>query len=221
MTWALLGSLTGLALLDSLNPATLIAVTLILIGSRGRPVAETLGFVTGAFLSVFLLGSIVFLGAGAASAEIDGGLVWIRRGAFGLAALVLLISAVRALRPRYREAIGLPAWFRPSTAIGLGGLMTAADLPNAFPYFIAIERLIDAQVSPVVGLFVLAGYALIYCVPCLVLLTVGLVFGERVQPRLRKLRDRFGGAGMVPASPRRALVLGLGAALLAAIAVSA
>ena len=221
MTPALLAGIAALAVLDSFNPATLVAVTLILLGSRQRPVAETLGFVAGAFLSVFLIGAVVYAAAGTASAGIEGGLAWIRRGAFGLAAVVLLVSAVRALRPRYRTAIGLPSWFSPWTAIGLGGLMTAADLPNAFPYFIAIERLVDAQVSPVLGLFVLAGYATIYCLPCLVLLGVGLANRERVEPLLRRLRDRFGGEGLVPASPGRAALLALGAGILALIAATA
>ena len=221
MSVPLLTGIVGLALLDSVNPATLIAVTLILLGSRGRPIAETLGFVAGAFLSVVVLGSVVFLGADAAAGQIDGALVWLRRGAFGLAAAVLLMSAVRALRPRYRKAIGLPAWFRPSTAIGLGALMTAADLPNAFPYFIAIERLVDAHVPLGVGVLVLAGYAAIYCVPCLVLLGLGLAYGERVQPQLRKLRDRFGTEGVVPGSPRRAALLAVASLVLGGIAVAA
>lgn len=43
MTWALAGTIAGLAALDSLNPATLVAITLILLSSRRRPLAESLG----------------------------------------------------------------------------------------------------------------------------------------------------------------------------------
>lgn len=130
MTWLLVAGIAGLAVLDSFNPATLVAVTLILLGPRRRPVAETLGFVAGAFASV--------LGV-------------------GLAALMLLISSARALRPRRRAELALPRWFNPATAIGLGVVMTGADLPNAFPYFIAIERLINAQVSILTGVLTLTG----------------------------------------------------------------
>ena len=68
--------------------------------------------------------------------------------------------------------------------------MTGADLPNAFPYFIAIERLISAEADTTTGLVVLAGYAVIYCLPCLVLLLAGRVLHQHVQPWLQRLFRR-------------------------------
>lgn len=215
MTGELAGSITGLALLDSLNPATLVAITLILLGSRRRPAAEALGFVVGAFASVFLVGLALYLGAEAAASAITGALTWLRRGAFGLAALVLLASAVRSLRARRRSAIGLPDWFSPLTAAGLGVVMTGADLPNAFPYFIAIERLLAAEIPTGTAVVVLALYAVIYCLPCLVLLALGLRRGDRVLTALRRLHGRFGTEKDIPASWLRA-----GGLFVAALAVA-
>ncbi|HSU01427.1 MAG TPA: GAP family protein [Nocardioides sp.] len=220
MTWTLLAGVAGLAALDSLNPATLVAITLILLGSRGRPAAEAFGFVLGAFATVLLVGAAVYLGAEAAASAISGALVWLRRGAFGLAALVLLVSAVRSLRVRQRGAIGLPRWFSPSTAALLGVVMTGADLPNAFPYFIAIERLVTADLSTGTALLVLAAYSLVYCLPCLALLAVGLRKDQRVTTVLRGLHDRFGTAATVPASRARAVGHLAGAVVLAVIAFS-
>ena len=219
MTWELGGSIAGLAVLDSLNPATLVAITLILLSSRRRPLAEAVGFVIGAFATVFLLGLALYVGADAAASAISGALTWLRRGAFGLAALVLLVSAARSLRVRHRSAIGLPEWFTPLTAAGLGVVMTGADLPNAFPYFIAIERLLAAGIATSTAAVVLAAYALVYCLPCLVLLGLGLSRGERVIGALRRLRDRFGTDAAVPPSRWRAagyLVAGLVVAAIAA-----
>ena len=79
--------------------------------------------------------------------------------------------------------------------------MTGADLPNAFPYLIAIERLLAAGITAPNATLVLATYALVYCVPCLVLLALGLTRGDRVIGALRRLHDRFGLAE--PASPGR------------------
>ena len=104
MRWELAGTVAGLAALDSLNPATLVAITLILLGSRRHPLAEALGFVIGAFASVLLVGLALYVGAETAASSINGALTWLRRGAFGLAALVLLVSAVRSLRARRRAA---------------------------------------------------------------------------------------------------------------------
>ena len=72
MTWHLGGSVAGLAALDSLNPATLVAITLILLSSRRRPLAEAVGFVIGAFATVFLLGLALYVGAEAAASAISG-----------------------------------------------------------------------------------------------------------------------------------------------------
>jgi len=215
VTTALLAGIAGLAAIDSLNPATLVAVTLILLGSRSRPATEALSFVLGAFGSVLTVGLVIYLGADAAAATLDDALTWLRRAAFGLAALVLLVSALRALRPRRRRAVGLPAWFNPFTAVGLGGLMTGADLPNAFPYFIAIERLVNADTPTGVAVLVLAGYAVIYCLPCLLLLAAGLSNAAPVQRLLRRLHDKFGTAAELPASRGKAATF-LGASILVA-----
>ena len=215
MSAALLAGLAGLAALDSLNPATLVAVTLILLGSRRRPVAEASSFVLGAFATVLTVGVVVYLGADAAAGALDDALAWVRRAAFGLAALVLLVSAARALRPHRRRRIDLPAWFSPYTAVGLGVVMTGADLPNAFPYLIAIERLVAADVPTGLAVLVLAGYAGIYCLPCLLLLAVGLSRATAVRGRLQRLHDRFGTAADLPASRGKAVAY-VGAALLVA-----
>ncbi|HYO39189.1 MAG TPA: GAP family protein [Nocardioidaceae bacterium] len=133
MSLALLAAIAGLAALDSLNPATIVAVALILLGSRRRPVREALGFVLGAFGSVLTVGVLVYVGADAAAASLEGALTWLRRAAFGLASLALLVAAVRALRPRRRSAVGLPGWFNPFTAVAAGVVMTGADLPTRSP----------------------------------------------------------------------------------------
>ncbi|WP_445259018.1 hypothetical protein [Nocardioides aurantiacus] len=74
MTPALAGTIAGLAALDSLNPATLVAVTLILLGSRRHPAAEALAFVTGAFLTVLVAGAALYLGAEVAADRVTGAL---------------------------------------------------------------------------------------------------------------------------------------------------
>ncbi len=220
MTWQLGGSIAGLAALDSLNPATLVSITLILLGSRRRPLAEALGLVIGAFSSVFMVGLALYVGGEAVASSITGALTWLRRGAFGLAALVLFVSAGRSLRVRRRSAIGLPDWFTPATAAGLGVVMTVADLPNAFPYFIAIERLLAAGLPTSTAVVVLAAYALVYCLPCLVLLVLGLSRGDRVIGAPRRLHARFGTDATIPPSPKRAAAYFVAGLAVAATAFS-
>lgn len=192
MSAALLFGIAGLALLDSLNPATIVAVTLILIAAPRRPGLVAGAAVLGAGLTVFAVGAALFLTAGAAAEAIDGIVIGLRLVAFGAGGIALIVAGVRRFRDRERRPIALPAWFSPWTAVPFGVVLTAADLPNAFPYFIAIERLVATGAGVWVGLAVIAGYTLIYCLPCLILLAVGLIARERVRARLESLVRKFG-----------------------------
>jgi cytochrome c biogenesis protein CcdA len=220
MSTTLLLTVTGLALVDSLNPATILGVALILVLPNGHPTRAALAYVLGAYLTVLGLGVGLYLAADAAAGVLDGGLIWIRRVAFGLAALMLLRAAVQRLCRSHRAQVTLPAWFTPWTALPLGAVVTAADLPNAFPYAIAIERLVSSGITTPQGLLVLAGYALIYCLPCLLLLVAGVAWGDRIRSRLTGLYNRFGHARDVPPSVTTALGLGALAMAAAGIAIA-
>jgi cytochrome c biogenesis protein CcdA len=198
----------GLALADSLNPATIVTVTLILLSPMPRPVLTALVFVAAAATTVVAVGAAIYFSSAAAVSTLDSGLDWLRRIAFTIAALALLVAAVKRLSDRPRRAPSLPAWFTPWTAFPLGVVVTGADLPNAFPYFIAIERLVSADVAGALAMAVLGGYAVIYCIPCLVLLGIGVTMHGRIRPRLDALRRRLG-TGITPRSPWIAAALAL------------
>jgi hypothetical protein len=68
---------------------------------------------------------------------------------------------------------------------------------------------------------VLAGYAAVYCLPCLVLLALGQSEGDRVRARLQPLYERFGSARHVPASVPAAAGLTVAAGALLVVAASA
>lgn len=206
MTAALLGTIAGLAAIDAFNPATMVAVILILLAAPERPGLTALVTVLGAATTVLVAGAALFLGAGAAAGAVDGIVIALRYVAFGAAGVALIISGTRRFTTRARKPIELPVWFTPWTAFPFGVLLTGADLPNAFPYFIAIERLIDAGTIPSQGLWVLAGYAVIYCLPCLLLLLVGLTSRSRTQAFLTRVTQRFG-TGEVRASRAIAITL--------------
>ena len=221
MSPALAAGIAGLAMLDSINPATIAGVVLILLSPMRHAMRAALAYVSGAYVVVLVMGTVVLLSAGAAASAVSGGLVWIRRIAFAVAALALLLAAVRRLRDRRRGAVELPAWFSPWTAAPIGVLVTGADLPNAFPYLVAIERLLAADVRNGLGLVVLALYAVVYCLPCLVLLLIGVLHGERLRRRLRRVYDRIGRERTVPRSPLAAAglaLLAMGAASVVATA---
>jgi Sap, sulfolipid-1-addressing protein len=191
VAWPLPAGIAGLALLDSLNPATIAAVALVLLLAQHRPVLSAVAVAAGAYLTVLGVGLVLFFSAGAAAEAVNGVVVALRLVAFGLAGFSLIVAGVRRLRDRPRKRVRLPDWFSPATAIGLGAGMTAADLPNAFPYFIAIERLLNANVSGLTGVAVIAGYAAIYCLPCVVLVVIGSVAHDKVRGQVQRLVARF------------------------------
>ncbi len=61
------------------------------------------------------------------------------------------------------------------------------------PYFIAIERIVSADAGTPQALLVLARYALVYCLPCMLLL--GAANGDRVRRRLRLITGTHRGGG--------------------------
>jgi hypothetical protein len=226
MSFALVGTVAGLALLDSLNPATIGLVALILLlpvtpSGAGRgvsPVVLGLCVAAGAAATVFTVGLAVYLAADAVA--VAGGLSWVRRLAFGAAAVALVVTGLRRLRARRVAAISLPTWFSVWTAAPTGVMVTGADLPNAFPYFIAIERMAAAGVGVGWAVVLLVGYAVVYCLPCLVLLVVGQRWGQEVRDRLAGIYRRFGAAREVPRSVGLALACGAGAVALTGLAAS-
>jgi hypothetical protein len=190
MTTELVLGLIGLALLDSVNTSTLFLVMVILLMAR-RPVASGVAYTIGAALSFLGLAIGLYFGASAAEARISDAAGWIRRGTFALLALWFLHLAYKRLRDRPRKAFTLPGWFRPTTALPVGIAATVADLPNAFPLFIAVERLVAAAVSWELGVLAWLGYALVYAAPTVAVLILGVTQGDRARAAMRRITDRF------------------------------
>jgi hypothetical protein len=97
--------IAGLALLDSLNPATIVAVTLILLAAPKRAGLIGLSTISGAAITVFVLGATIFITAGAAAEAVEKIIVGLRFLAFGAAGIFLIYSGVKRLRDRERKPI--------------------------------------------------------------------------------------------------------------------
>lgn len=192
MTPGMLAVIAVLAFLDAFNPATIISVTLILLAAPRRAGLIAAAVVLGAAATIFAAGTALVLAAGAAADAVAGLVIGLRVVAFAAGGAALVVAGIRRLKSRPRRPIELPGWFSPMTAVPFGILVTGADLPNAFPYFVAIERLIDADVEAAPGLLVILGYTLIYCLPCLVLLAIGLIARRRTRGFLERVTRRFG-----------------------------
>lgn len=180
----------GLALLDSINTSTLFLVMVILLMAR-RPIRSGTAYAIGAALSFLGLSIGLYVGASAAEAVLSDTAQWLRRATFSLLALWFLYLAYKRLRDRPRKPLLLPDWFGPLIAFPLGAGATVADLPNAFPLFIAIERLLSADIGREVAIPVLCGYVAVYALPIAIVLVLGVLKGPQARAVMRRVTDRF------------------------------
>lgn len=190
MSGELVAALAGLALLDSLNTSTLFIVMVVLLAARD-PVRAGTAYLAGATLAFLGLAIALYTGASAAEAVVSDVARWLRRGTFSLLALWLLYLAVKRLRDRPRKPFLLPRWFSPLTAVPIGVAATVADLPNAFPLFLAVERIVVADLDRQVAVAALCGYVTVYALPIAALLVLSARQGPRVRAGMQRITDRF------------------------------
>lgn len=182
-------TLTGLALIDSINISTMWIIIVLLLGAQ-KPVASGWSYVSGAFGTSLGVLLILYFGASFAADSFSDVSLWMRRVIFGGLGVGFVVLGVRRLSDRPRVEIQLPAWVNAWTAMFLGILATIGDLPNSFPMFFAVERIIDAQVETSTAVALLFGYNFLYAFPTLVILVVGLMYHERLRALMQRAYDR-------------------------------
>lgn len=210
MTTGLLFALIGLALLDSINVSTIWIVVVILLGAK-RPVSTGWAYAAGAFVTFLVFTFLLYFGLSAAEEVLTGLTLWMRRILFTATTVVLIVLGARRFKARPRRGYGLPAWVNAWTALPLGLLATIGDIPNAFPMFLAVERLVDAGVDEATAVLVLIGYTAIYALPTLAVLVLGLFYKDGVRARLQALYTRYATGDTKP-SPKIAVLFFAGAA---------
>lgn len=219
MTLALVASVLGIAVVDSINPSAL-AMTAYLL-TLDDPRTRFLAYVAGIAAVYLAIGCIVVfvLGRGV-EAVLDAfstpaagtGL----QAALGVAAVALGARRLRQRRqsPRARTAPAIPT---AGHAFALGLVVTAVESTTALPYLGALALLVEADAPALSVLAVLVTYTAVFVLP-----PVGLALasrtdsGQRLVERLRRPRVR---------RPGRSAALGsagllFGAALLVHAAVS-
>ncbi|MBO3734364.1 GAP family protein [Glycomyces niveus] len=216
MTGGLLWGLTGLALLDSVNAATIWIVIVILLGAK-RPAPTGWAFMLGAAVSFLAFALMFYFGLSFADSMLDDFTLWLRRLLFAGLAVALTVMGVRRLRPRERKGFALPPWVNAWSALPFGVLATIGDLPNAFPMVLAVERLIAADVSAPLAVLVLVGYTFVYALPSALILAAGLAFNEELRDQLESMLS--GHTGTVGPSPKTAAACFAGAAASLAVLV--
>jgi hypothetical protein len=202
MTFALIGSLVVLALLDSTSIGTFfVPIMLMLVPGRlrARPLLGYLLTIAGFYL---VLGVAIMLGAGAVLDRFGDALdskpaYWVQL-VLGVGLFVLSFR----FDPKRRAAKGKSptanwtervqrATGSTRTLVTLALTAGVLEVATMFPYLGAIALVAGAGVGPAVSVAVLAGYCLVMILPALVLLAVRLVLSERVTPLLTRVNKWF------------------------------
>ncbi|MBL8145691.1 MAG: GAP family protein [Anaerolineae bacterium] len=187
--------LLPIAVVDSFNPTATAMIVLLL--ATPKPVARVSAAIAGFGVAYFAFGVLVVLGASSLIAQVSG---WFASPPpiyylfqFGLG-LVLLLFATRQLRAQpdgADQAEGPPArWLgSPVVAFGLGAALNIGELPTAFPYLAALERVTFSGVGTAGVVVALAVYAFIFVLPLIILLLVYVRLRERAALVIGRIND--------------------------------
>ncbi|MEL6428326.1 MAG: GAP family protein [Planctomycetota bacterium] len=186
-----LTALLLLALVDSVNPSSLV-VTLMLLARPGGTRAA-LPYVAGIYVSYLALGGVLVGGTDLAferwGAHLEHPAAFVVESLLGLTLFVIAVRAPKEAPPPAERSLGrgtLGALFL------LGATITAAELPTALPYLAATGLLGASDLGPAQVAAHLAIYCAIFVAPPLLLVMVQVVLGQRAAgPRFERLREKL------------------------------
>ena len=190
--------LIPIALLDSLNP-TAIGVIIVLL-AMPKPVPRVIAAIAGFGFAYFAFGVMVVLGAGNLIAQVSGWFSeWFSNPPPVLYVLQLALAAglfyyfFRQWRKQPNPAAAAAPsrsvrWAAtPAAAFALGAALNASELPTAFPYLAALERVTASRVIAVEAVVALLIYAVIFVLPLILILALYLRLRERAAPAIERI----------------------------------
>jgi hypothetical protein len=179
---ALLPTIIVIGFVDSLNPSLFAAQFLLL--TTPRPTARIFSYIAGVLTVNFFGGLLILAGARALLAEIAvqinpvtlyGGQLLLGLAILGFGLWMRLDQGTsNALEPGRK-----PRSLRPIHTFALGMAVMVNELTTALPYFIAIERITQANLSAPASVGVLALYNAVFSLPLFGFMVIFLVNRER------------------------------------------
>lgn len=187
MSLALTASLVGIALFDSLNPSLFLAQFYLI--ATPRPVPRLVSYIAGVLLVNFVGGVLLLGGAQAFIASflqnLEGGVLYGAQLVLGLA--LLLFGLRLRTKAGADPEVKTPRSLHPGHTFLLGMVVMLNEITTALPYFIAVERISQAQLSVPGDLFALVLYNLVFALPLVGFLTLFVVYRQRFAARLQQV----------------------------------
>lgn len=189
MTIALLGTLVGLALIDSTSIGT-VGVPVMLTLAR-VPAPRQLVYLATITLFYFLVGVLVLLGLASFLDAVGDALKGTTAQVIQLLVGVCLFALSFRFDPKRRKASSARTWLPAQASnhamVSLGITSGVLELATMVPYIAAIGLLTRSGLSLVEQAATLGGYMLVMGLPGLILIIVAQLAGEGFDRFLRKI----------------------------------
>jgi cytochrome c biogenesis protein CcdA len=182
----------SLAVADSVNPVT-VAVA-VYLSATPDPVRRLAGFATGVFVVYLTGGAVLVLGPGELLLTVVDGVDSRGFHVVSIALGVAIVAVAGVMWAKRGRLIGRDlsaSVSRPGSALALGAVITAVDLPTAFPYFAAIAAIVGSDVSLVGQLGLLVMFNALYVLPLYGILLLRLLTGQRSAALLARASRRI------------------------------
>lgn len=183
----LFASLIGIALLDSMNPSLFIAQFYLL--TTPHPVPRLLSYIAGIVLvnftgGVLLLGGVQTVVTNLLS-TISGDALKSMQLVIGLAIFGFGLW-MKATGPGSDE-VKKPRSLHPRHTFVLGMAVMLNEITTALPYFVAIERVVQAQLSGISNLVALIVYNVVFGAPLLAFVALFIIYRQRFAAQLNRI----------------------------------
>ncbi|MCR8858280.1 GAP family protein [Bacillus sp. FSL K6-6038] len=191
MSTELLLLIGGLALLDTLSPATLGVTVYLLLTDKERLTKRLLVYLLTIAGFYFAVGVSLMLGLDFLLEIISG--VFQNRIVSWTFFIIGVILFIASFYVPTKKSSDLPAPKSKSilSMVALGFTTSLIEVGTVFPYFAAIGIMTTSNLSWVEWSSILAGYNFIMVLPSLVLFLFYLLFGRWMQTSLEKLRVKI------------------------------
>jgi cytochrome c biogenesis protein CcdA len=176
-----------IAALDSINPTLFIAQFYLL--TTPRPVNRILSYIAGVVSVNFLGGVLLMAGLGTLIARVFAGLGSQLLYSLGLLLGIALIWFGLWLKTRAPSGgeSKKPRSSRLIHAFLLGAAVMLNEITTALPYFVAIERIVAAELPRLQNIAALALYNLVFSLPLLGFLLAFLGLRERFMAQIERI----------------------------------
>ncbi|GGG08924.1 GAP family protein [Paenibacillus aceti] len=197
MSLELLGMIGGLALLDTLSPATLGVTVYLLLSEKERLGSRLMIYLVTVAAFYFAVGFALMLGLDKLLSTLSSilehrSISWTM---MIIGTILFIASFFCPTSKKKRTDLPRPKSKSKAAMIALGFTTSVVEVGMALPYFAAIGLMTAANLPAYQWLTILGGYNFIMILPPLVLFILHALFGRVMQRPLERLRIKLSNTG--------------------------